>query len=122
MAEIIPGPDSVHENVITAKSRHLTAEDPLLAGLTGLIHVRIEAERVARSTDRRAAFSQEFAKNRSVTPRFVLAVAADREVRLMRESREQIEGSPRRRFVHLRTEGPQKSLPLPLGRGQPASR
>src|SRR6478672_6036273 len=55
---------------------------------------------------------QEFAKHRPVAAGFVFAVAADRQVCVMRESRHEIKRPPRRWHIHLRFEGADEAFPF----------
>src|SRR5689334_18666443 len=59
-----------------------------------------------------AAVLQELAKHRPVTAGFIFAIAANRQVRVVRESRQQIKRPPRHRQIHLRFEGANKALPF----------
>jgi hypothetical protein len=59
----------------------------------------------------RPALRKQFAKNGTVTPFLVLAVAAEREVRVAGESREQIENSRRIRFFHFGAKSSLEGLP-----------
>src|SRR4051794_10939547 len=91
-----------------------------LAGVTQReVYARVAAARVvrvpdrsARSADRRATLLEKRAQHRAVAMRLVLAIAADREISLVGERGEEVEGVPRRRLVHLGAEAAQERLPF----------
>src|SRR5215813_5502876 len=67
-----------------------------------------------------AALGEKRAQHRAMAARLVLAVAADREVRVARECREYVEGARAIRLRHLRAVLPEERPLLLVGAGYEA--
>jgi len=70
------------------------------------MHARVRAIKRGRtaSPDRCPALGKKVAENRPMAPRFVFAIATDREMSMVRQGGEQIERAPGGGLVHLGTE------------------
>src|SRR5690242_18149211 len=62
---------------------------------------KVAASKPDRSSEFPAFFGKQLAQERAMTPRFILAVAAHREVRRLRERREKPDETLRVRLAHL---------------------